>query len=534
MSEGNVRVRFAPSPTGYPHVGNIRTALFNWLFARHCGGSFIVRIEDTDVTRKVRGAVEAILDSLRWLGIDWDEGPEVGGDYAPYVQSERRDLYQKCAQQLLEGGHAYKCYCSSERLSQMRAEMAERKESMRTYDRRCRDLTQEERDKLEAQDITHVVRFKTPLEGTTSFNDLIKGDVTFDNCTLDDFILLKSDGYPTYHLANIVDDHLMQISHVLRADEWLSSTPRHILLYQALRYEPPEFAHLPMILGPDRAKLSKRHGATSIIEYRDRGYLPEAMVNFLALLGWALDDKTEIFSKEELVQYFSIERISKTSAIFNKDKLDWINGFYIRKDAVIEAPTAQASATALVPQMSSNFVERLSESLDRDLPTEVKRPISKEYVQQIAPLIYERLKKFGEAAELCKFFFIEPVPQTILPTDIPSEEKFGMPTIYPGDKLVYDAKLLLGKNLTKEAAMAGLEAALRRLQDVPFDASSLDLELRFLAGELGLKTGDFFGLLRVAVTGRTAAPPLFQTMAVLGRERCLRRVEAALGKLGLV
>ncbi|MBA7469877.1 Glutamate--tRNA ligase [subsurface metagenome] len=516
MSEGNVRVRFAPSPTGYPHVGNIRTALFNWLFARHCGGSFIVRIEDTDVTRKVRGALEAMLESLRWLGLDWDEGPEVGGDYAPYVQSERRDLYQKCAQQLLEGGHAYKCYCSSERLSQMRAEMAERKESMRTYDRCCRDLTQEERDKLEAQDITPVVRFKTPLEGTTSFNDLIKGDVTFDNCTLDDFILLKSDGYPTYHLANIVDDHLMQISHVLRADEWLSSTPRHILLYQALRYEPPEFAHLPMILGPDRAKLSKRHGATSIIEYRDRGYLPEAMVNFLALLGWALDDKTEIFSKEELFQYFSIGRISKTSAIFNKDKLDWMNGVYIRNMSIAE------------------LTEQLLPFLERDLPEEVKRPISKEYVQQIAPLIQERLTRFGEAAELCKFYFIEPVPQTILPTDISSEEKFGMPTIYPGDKLVYDAKLLLGKNLTKEAAMAGLEAALRQLQDVPFDASSLDLELRFLAGELGLKTGDFFGLLRIAVTGRTAAPPLFQTMAVLGRERCLRRIEAALGKLGLV
>ena len=540
MSEGNVRVRFAPSPTGYPHVGNIRTALFNWLFARHCGGSFIVRIEDTDVTRKVRGALEAILDSLRWLGIDWDEGPEVGGDYAPYVQSERLDLYHKHVQKLLEGGHAYKCYCSSERLARMRAEMAERKESMRSYDRRCRNLSQEERDKLEAQDITPVVRFKTPLEGTTSFNDLIKGDVTFDNCTLDDFILLKSDGYPTYHLANIVDDHLMQISHVLRADEWLSSTPRHILLYQALRYEPPEFAHLPMILGPDRAKLSKRHGATSIIEYRDRGYLPEAMVNFLALLGWALDDKTEIFSKEELVQYFSIERISKTAAIFNKDKLDWMNGVYIRNMSIAE------------------LTEQLLPFLERDLPTEVKRPISAEYVQQIALLIQERLTTLGEAAELFKFFFMEPVPQTTLPTGIsseekveisdvsskpatqiisptgiPSEEKIGTPTVIE-EKLVYDAKLLLVKKLTKGAAMAGLEAALRRLQEVPFDASSLELALRPLAAELGLKTGEFFGLLRVAVTGRTAAPPLFQTMAVLGREGCLKRIEGALGNLGLV
>lgn len=521
MSEGNVRVRFAPSPTGYPHIGNIRTALFNWLFARHCGGSFIVRIEDTDVTRKVRGAVRAILESLRWLGIDWDEGPEVGGDYAPYVQSERLDLYHKHVQKLLEGGHAYNCYCSSERLVQMRAEMAERKESMRTYDRRCRNLSQEERDKLEAQDITPVVRFKTPLEGTTSFNDLIKGEVTFDNCTLDDFILLKSDGYPTYHLANIVDDHLMQISHVLRADEWLSSTPRHILLYQALGYEPPEFAHLPMILGQDRAKLSKRHGATSIIEYRDRGYLPEAMVNFLALLGWALDDKTEIFSKEELVRHFSIERISKTAAIFNKEKLDWMNGVYIRH-IVIEAPPAKADSEAYAPVKTTDLIQQLVEVLEKNLPREVKRPISREYVEQMWPLIRERLTTLREAAEVFGFFFV--------------------------DKLVYDADLLLGKKLTKETAVAALEAALQRLTDLDADwdgtgrdaeklvedAQSLEEVLRPLAAELGLKTGEFFGLLRVAVTGRTAAPPLFQTMAVLGRERCLRRIEGALGKLGLL
>jgi len=525
MSEGNVRVRYAPSPTGYPHIGNIRTALFNWLFARHTGGKFIVRIEDTDVTRKVRGAVEAILDSLRWLGIDWDEGPEVGGDYAPYVQSERLDLYHKHVQKLLEGGHAYKCYCSAERLARMRAEMAERKESMRSYDRRCRNLSQEERDKLEAQDITPVVRFKTPLEGQTSFNDLIKGEVTFDNSALDDFVLLKSDGYPTYHLANIVDDHLMKISHVLRADEWLSSTPRHILLYSALGYELPLFAHLPMILGSDRSKLSKRHGATSMTKYRDQGYLPQAMMNFLALLGWALDDKTEIFNKEELVRHFSIERISKTAAIFNKDKLDWMNGVYIRKmttDVTIEAEPARADAEVYTGVVTTNLTEQLLPFLERDLPEEVKRPISAEYVQQIAPLIQERLTRFGEAAEDFGFFFV--------------------------DELVYGTDLLLGKRLMKETAVAALEAALQRLTDLAADwdgigreaeklaedAQSLEEVLRPLAAELGLKTGELFGLLRVAVTGRTAAPPLFQTMAVLGRERCLRRVEAALGKLGLV
>lgn len=513
MSERKVRVRFAPSPTGYPHIGNIRTALFNWLFARRSGGSFIVRIEDTDVTRKVEGAVDAILDSLEWLEIYWDEGPRVGGEYGPYRQSERLDLYRKHVQQLLDRGHAYKCYCSSERLAQMRAEMAERKESMRSYDRRCRNLSQEERDKLETQDITPVVRFKTPLEGQTSFNDLIKGEVTFDNSTLDDFVLLKSDGYPTYHLANVVDDHLMQISHVLRADEWLSSTPRHILLYSALEYEPPLFAHLPMILGSDRSKLSKRHGATSITEYRKQGYLPQAMMNFLALLGWSLDDKTEIFSKEELVQHFSIERLSKTSAIFNVDKLDWMNGVYIRNMSTEE------------------LTEKLLRFLESDLPREVKRPISAEYVQQMAPLIQERLTTFGKAAELYKFFFMEPIPQTILPTGIPSEEEFGTPTVYLEDKLVYDTNLLLGKKLTKESAVVGLEAALEKLRDIAFDASSLELALRPLAAELGLKTGEFFGLLRVATTGHTAAPPLFETMAVLGKDRCLRRIKLALERL---
>jgi glutamyl-tRNA synthetase len=487
MSQSNVRVRFAPSPTGYPHVGNIRTALFNWLFARHSSGSFIVRIEDTDVNRKVEGAMEAILDSLRWLGIEWDEGPEVGGSYGPYFQSQRLDIYQKAAQHLLAEGHAYPCYCSEERLARMRAEMARRKESMRSYDRRCRNLTQEERAQFESQGIVPVIRFKIPLEGQTRFDDLIKGDVAFDNSTLDDFVLLKSDGYPTYHLANVVDDHLMKITHVLRADEWLSSTPRHVLLYSTLGYQPPLFAHLPMILGPDRSKLSKRHGATAITEYQEKGYLPQAMMNFLALLGWSLDDRTELFTKEELIQNFSIERISKTSAIFNLDKLKWMNGVYIRK---------------LTPE---ELADKLLLFLDRGLPPSVKRPLSREYVKQIVPLIRERFTTLEEAAELCMFFF--------------------------ADELAYDTDLLLGKKLTREYAVRGLEAALERLQAIPFDAKSLEDALRSLANRLGLKAGDFFGLLRVAVTGRTAAPPLFQTMEALGQERCLKRIKAALMKL---
>jgi glutamyl-tRNA synthetase len=486
MMSNAVRVRFAPSPTGLPHVGNIRTALFNWLFARHSKGQFIVRIEDTDVARWVKGAIEAILESLHWLELDWDEGPEVGGEYGPYFQSQRLDIYRVIAQQLVKQDDAYLCYCSPERLEQMRAEQMRRKVPP-GYDRRCRNLSARERVQLEIQGIIPVIRFKTPLDGETRFDDLIRGQVVFDNRNLDDFVLLKSDGYPTYHLANVVDDHLMEISHVLRADEWLASTPRHVLLYEALDYQPPLFAHLPMILGPDRSKLSKRHGAVSILDYREQGYPPEAVINFLALLGWSLDDRTEMISREQLVRDFSLERIAKTGAIFNIDKLNWMSGVYIR----------QLNA--------EEFLQRVLPFLEAGLPQGIKRPLSTEYVQQMAPLIQERITTLGEAAEYAEFFFVQ--------------------------ELDYDPALLTA-DLTAEAALEALQAANKRLQRLDsFDASSLEGLLRPLASELGLKTGEFFGLLRVATTGRTAAPPLFQTMAILGRERCLQRIEAALREL---
>jgi len=481
-----VRVRYAPSPTGYPHVGNIRTALFNWLFARHYGGSFILRIEDTDVERKVEGAIEEILHSLYWLGLDWDEGPEVGGGYGPYFQSQRLEIYRPIAQQLVRGGHAYPCYCSPQRLEAMRAEQVRRKQPP-GYDRHCRNLSQKERSQLEAQGIVPVTRFKTPLGGQTKFQDLIRGEVVFENSTLDDFVLLKSDGYPTYHLANVVDDHLMQISHVLRADEWLASTPRHVLLYQALGYQPPQFAHLTMILGSDRSKLSKRHGATSLLEYRDQGYLPEAMLNFLALLGWSLDDRTELFSREELVKHFSLERLSKTAAIFDMNKLHWMNGVYLRRLSAEE------------------LTEKAMPFLEKYLPAQIQRPLNRDYVQQVVSLEQERAKTLAELPQLAEFFFTP--------------------------ELVYPADLLLSSGMDKEKASETLGIALQRLQMVePFDAASLESLLRPLAQELGLKTGEFFGLLRVATTGRTAAPPLFQTMAVLGKERCLNRIEAAINR----
>jgi glutamyl-tRNA synthetase len=477
--EASVRVRFAPSPTGYPHLGNIRTALFNWLFARHYKGKFILRIEDTDVARKVEGAVEMILDSLRWLGLTWDEGS--------YFQSQRLHIYHEVADRLLKEGHAYSCYCSPERLRQLREEQIKRKQPPK-YDGYCRYLTQEERTELEAKGITPVVRFKTPHEGETTFHDLIRGAVSFKNDTLDDFILIKSDGYPTYHLANVVDDHLMAISHVLRADEWLSSTPRHILLYQALNWQPPQFAHLPMILGPDRAKLSKRHGAANIADYQREGYLPDAMINFLALLGWSLDDKTELLSREELIKHFSLERVGKAAAIFNKDKLEWMNGVYLRRLS------------------SEEFVKLATSFLHRDLPNSVKRPLNSGYICQIMPLIQERARTLAEIPQLADFFFL--------------------------DELQYDTSLLLSNHMDARSATQAIEIARQKLEALEtWDATSLEGILRPLATELNLSTGKFFGLLRVAITGRTASPPLFQTMAVLGREKCFKRLNTALHRL---
>ncbi|MBL7208917.1 MAG: glutamate--tRNA ligase [Dehalococcoidia bacterium] len=477
-SDATVRVRFAPSPTGYPHLGNIRTALFNWFFARHNGGTFVLRIEDTDVARLVEGATDIILDGLRWLGIGWDEGP--------YFQSQRLDIYLGAADQLVKEGQAYFCYCSPQRLESMRQEQIKRKQPP-GYDRHCRHLTREQRAELQASGVTPVVRFKSPLEGQTSFHDLTRGEIVFENSTLDDFVLLKSDGYPTYHLANIVDDHLMAISHVLRADEWLSSTPRHVLLYQAVGWEPPQFAHLPMILGPDRAKLSKRHGATAIDEYRDQGYLPEAMVNFLALLGWSLDDKTEILSRGEIVKHFSLDRVSKTAAVFNRDKLDWMNGVYLRGLSLEE------------------FTERATVFLERDLPPQVECLGEADYIRRIMPLVQERAKTLAEVPQLTEFFFV--------------------------DRMEYDSGLLTA-TIGGDGAVGALQASLAKLEGLQnWDAASLEAVLRPLADELNLKTGVFFGLLRVATTGRTAAPPLFQTMEVLGRERCLERLKTALGKL---
>jgi glutamyl-tRNA synthetase len=482
-----VRVRFAPSPTGRPHVGNIRTAMFDWLLARHTGGTFILRIEDTDVERKVEGAVEYMMEALGWLGLDWDEGPGKGGDYGPYYQSQRLKLYQDAAEKLIAQGDAYYCYCSSERLEAMRKEQTARKQPP-GYDRHCRELTAGQRAEYEAKGIKPVIRFKVPLEGQTKFHDCIYGDIVFENSIIDDFVMLKSDGYPTYHLANVVDDHAMKITHVIRDEGWISSAPRHLMMYKALDFEPPEYVHHPVIVGSDRAKLSKRHGATSLLDFRDQGYLSEAMFNFLALLGWSLDDKTEIMSRRQIIENFSLERMGKTAAAFNQGKLDWMNGVYIR-DLTVE-----------------DLTNRVLPFLEKDLPPEVKRPLDINYVRQITPLIRERINTLKDAAAYADFFFL--------------------------DKLEYEAPMLIGKKMTAEIALPALKGAEEKLSSLEsFDHALLEDTLRHLADNLGIKTGQLFNLLRVACTAHDATPPLFETMSVLGKERCLKRIKVAISKL---
>ncbi|MGB2694230.1 MAG: glutamate--tRNA ligase [Dehalococcoidia bacterium] len=481
-----VRVRYAPSPTGIPHVGNIRTALYDWLFARHEDGTFILRIEDTDQARYDERALDKIYESLRWLGLDWDEGPDIGGPHAPYVQSQRRDHYQRTARELIDAGHAYECFCSSERLDAVRAEQQKRKQPPR-YDRLCRGLSDAEREAKRATGEKPVVRFRTPDEGTTGYRDAVRGDIEFENATIDDFVMLKSDGFPTAHLAHVTDDRMMEITHVLRGDEWVSSTPRQLLMYAALGWAPPRFAHLSVILGADKAKLSKRHGAVSVLDYRDQGYLPEAMFNFLGLLGWSLDDHTVIISREQFVEHFSLERLVKNPAVFDLDKLTWMNGVYLRD----------------LPE--DRLVELFAERLERDL---APAPVDRELVRNLTPLIRERIKRLDEVRDMVEGFFTDDLP--------------------------YTTADLLSKRFRNNAAGAqeALEQAKARCEALPsWTHDALEAGLRALAEELELKAGDLFMLLRVAVTGRAISPPLFESMELLGSDRCLRRLTDAAAKL---
>ena len=485
-----VRVRFAPSPTGFLHIGGVRTALFNWLFARHYGGQFLLRVEDTDEKRYVPGAADDMMASLRWVGIEWDEGPDVGGPHAPYVQSQRNDLgiYRTYVDQLLERGQAYMSFTTEEELERMRAEAAERGVKAFRFRGPERDWPLDRQRELAAAGKPYTVRLKTPLEGTTSFSDLIRGgdQITVSNGELQDIVLLKSTGMPVYHLAHLVDDHLMGITHVMRSEEWVPSTPYHVLLYAALGWPAPVFAHVPAVLRPDgRGKLSKRKDDVATNRFWERGYLSEAMFNYLALQGWSYDDKTELMTRGEVIERFTIDRVQASPARWNPDKLRDMNGIYIRK-----LPAGEV-AERIVPYLSQAGLVGASPSEDE-----------RAYVARLVPLIHERLEELGEAPELLEFFFHD--------------------VAYP------DPALLIPKKMDAAGTAAALAAAQARLSALAtWSEGQLEEELRALAEELGLKVGQLFGAIRVAITGRTVAPPLFETLAALGRDRSLARLEAA-------
>lgn len=487
-----VRVRFAPSPTGYLHIGGARTALYDWLYARHCNGAFILRIEDTDRKRYVPDSVQDIMEGLRWLGLDWDEGPDIGGPYGPYVQSERLDLYQTWAHWLVEHDKAYKCFCTPEELDRMRKEQQARGEAPR-YDRRCRYLSPEEVAAREGEGRSYVIRFKTPLEGKVVAHDILRGPVEVDAATLDDFVLLKSDGFPTYHLAVVIDDHFMEITHVLRGEEWIPSLPRHKLIYDAFGWEMPEHCHLPVILDPSgKGKMSKRRAEKSglpilVRDFRERGYLPEAMFNWLARIGWSYDAEVEIFSREEAIRYFDIHDIHPKPAAAPYSKLDWLNGIYIRQ---------------LDPD---TLLERLLPYLSRDLGVAEETLRQDARLRRLLPAVQERIKLLTEAASLVDFLY--------------------------KDQLEYDASMLVAKKLTPEETLEALKAARDTIANTPFEAETLEQALRELASQMGLKAGQMFSPIRVAISGKKVAPPLFDMMLALGRETTLARLDDAIQRL---
>lgn len=472
-TERPVRVRIAPSPTGDPHVGTAYIALFNLAFARRYNGQFVLRIEDTDQVRSTRQSEHAIFDSLRWLGLTWDEGPDVGGPFGPYRQSERTAIYREHAERLISEGKAYRCFATAEELSEMRKVAREEKRST-SYDRRYRDLDAGEVEaRLKAKQ-PFVVRLKMPLSGTTSFTDGLRGDVTIDNSQIDDQILLKSDGFPTYHLANVVDDHLMEITHVIRAEEWIPSTPKHVRLYEAFGWEPPTFIHMPLLRNQDKSKISKRKNPVSLDYYKAIGILPEAMVNFLGRMGWSLNEEQEKFSLSEMIEAFTWERMNTSGPIFNLEKLDWLNGLYLRELS------------------DEQLVERLQQWL-----------LGSDYLRQLAPLVKERITRLDGFVDRTVFFF--------------------------SGQYDLDAQQLIPKGRDKRETYKAIKAIIEAV-DAQSDWSTAGIEqtLRSQGELLGWSTRDLFMPLRFIVTGRKATPPLFETMEALGKARCQARLRRAL------
>lgn len=481
------RVRFAPSPTGRAHLGAARTALYNYLYARQLGGKFILRIEDTDQKRFVEGAEEEMMAGMRWLGIEWDEGPDIGGPYAPYHQSERKEIYQKHAQQLVDDGFAYPCFCTAQRLAEVRNQQMKNKENPR-YDGMCRNLPIEEARKRVAAGEKHVVRFKMPQEGSTTVTDMVRGEITVDHAQLDDTILVKSDGLAVYHLAAMVDDYLMGITHVIRGSEWLPSFPLHGRIYAAFGWQMPEFVHLSVFLKPSgKGKMSKREAAEAIKDghsifvqdLRELGYLPEAVVNWIALMGWSYDDRTEFFTLADLVDKFSLDRLNPSPAAIDFTRFDHFNGLHIR-----------ALSTADLAEHLKPFLAAAGIEADDAV------------LQKIAPLVQERLVTLDDIVSWAAFFFEDEVDPN------------------PED--------LIAKKLDAAQSAEIVRRAFEILSSLPDAALETTEEpLRQLTAEMELKPGQVFGVLRAAVTGQKVSPPLFESMEIIGREKVLERVQRA-------
>lgn len=479
-----VRVRIAPGPTGPFHIGRSRAAVLNWLFARHHGGVFVLRIEDTDQQRSKPQHLQGILDSLRWLGMQWDEGPDVGGPYGPYFQMGRLDTYRPYVERLLTSGHAYHCYCTSEELGEAR-ELAQKEHRAYRYARTCRYLTPGEREERNARGLPSVVRLAIEDGGITSFEDMVLGTVSVENSELDDFVLVRDSGIPTYNFAVVVDDLTMHISHVIRGQDHVPNTPRQVLVYRYLDEELPIFAHLPMVLGEDKSKLSARHGAQPVTSYARDGFLSDAIVNYLATLGASYDGEKEIFDRDELVTVFDLNKLGRSGATFSDEKLEWMNGMFIRKLSLEEFVRGSLPYLEL-------------RGLIGTPPTDAECA----HAKAALALEQERVRTLAETPDAVEFFF--------------------------QSDLVYDPLNLIGKGASKEDALHILDLSLEAVeQAAEFSHDELEGLFRALAGSLELKTGVVFGTVRVAITGRTAAPPLFDTMVVLGRERVASRLRKA-------
>jgi len=473
-----VRTRFAPSPTGFLHVGGLRTALYNYLFARKNNGRFLLRIEDTDQRRKVVGAVENLLETLAWAGVKPDEGPRVGGDFGPYVQSERLELYRRYARQLVDGNQAYYCFCSADRLKQLKEWQIAHKIPPR-YDNHCRNFSADEVQRRLKTGAEHVIRMKIPSDGMVKVNDLIRGQVIFPVNQIDDQVLLKSDDYPTYHLANVVDDHLMQISHVIRGEEWLPSTPKHVLLYRYFGWELPQFAHLSLLLNPDKSKLSKRQGDVAVEDYRSGGYLPEALINFLALLGWNPGNDREIFSMDELVREFSLERVSKSGAIFNVEKLNWMNGVYIRK----------LSQDDFKAKLRSNFPAIFTNIDDYRMAS-------------ISASVQSTGDTFAAILENVENILIDPASYTA-----PEIQEY----------------------LTKPESLKILETLIKITSDLKyFDPDEFSAAIKAVQIETGIKGKPLWMTIRAALTGKSKGMEIHEIVKNIDKQTCLRRLQSAL------